>query len=155
MATWREIRENLFLAFGRGSIFRYHRQHKEEEFNLTLNPDMSLPAVHVFASDFPSKQALLDYCYSPVTPHGPEQINLDLPDAALDTNLIEIAHGDDEIHELLSDYFLIRRLGAVKAGIGPSPGCVLVPREAIQLSDAVLHDTGNLRYVGSKSRSFG
>lgn len=174
MATWREIRGNLALAFGRISIAQLHRQQREEAKNHTPNADMSRGIVHVFASMLPTKEALLQYCFSPVTPHGPEQINLDFPAAALNTDHIEIAQGDDEIRDLLREYFAPRQVGDLLRRIGAARGCVLIPRDAFELTNTstlrtdffsdnrsafetvgtVLHDTEHLRYVGAKQRPF-
>lgn len=153
MATWREIDLNMRLAFGRGSIREEMQRQRDEARNFTPEPDMGIAVIHVFAAPHLSKEALYRYCYEPVTPHGPEQINLDMLEASINTDLVEIAHGDAEIQGLLRElFFAPRQVGRLLAAIGPAAGCVLIPREAFDLADAILHDTEALRYVGSETR---
>lgn len=103
--------------------------------------------VHLFVGHFASEQALFAYCFTPVTPNGPEQLNLDLPEAPVDTSLIDAAFGD-EIDRRLTEYFNPKQRARIRRRAGGARALVMVPTQSFQGLDFRLHDTPHLRHIG-------
>lgn len=103
--------------------------------------------VHIFAGAFASEAEMFAYCFTPVTPNGPEQLNLDLPEASVNTGAIDAAYGP-EVTARLSEYFGRKERKRFAARMKPGEALVLIPVQAFEGLDYDVHSTPRLRYLG-------
>lgn len=103
--------------------------------------------VHIFAGHFESEAEMFAYCFTPVTPNGPEQLNLDLFEASIDTSLIDAVYSD-QVLERLSEYFGRKERRRIMGKLKPGEAVILVPMGAFQGMDFRLHSTEKLRLIG-------
>jgi hypothetical protein len=108
--------------------------------------------VHLFAGPFASEEEMFAYCFTPVTAHGPEQINLDLPEASVDTSRMDAVMGD-LIAPRLSEYFDTTTRKRILRQLKPSDALILIPMAALNDVEFRLHDTPRLRHLGFEKRS--
>lgn len=123
------------------------------ELEVLLNSDISGDGtthpnrVFVFAGPFASEAEMFAYCFTPVTPNGPEQLNLDLPEASVSTQMIDAAFSD-QILPRLSEYFGRKERRRIMAKLAPEDAVVLIPTRAFDGMAFRIHDTPRLRLVG-------
>ncbi len=103
--------------------------------------------VHLFAGHFVSEAEMFAYCFTPITPNGPEQLNLDLPEASIDTGMIDAVQSD-QVLERLSEYFGRKERRRIMGKMMPEEAVILIPTSAFQGLDFRLHDTKKLRHIG-------
>ncbi|OAN82189.1 hypothetical protein A8B78_08665 [Jannaschia sp. EhC01] len=103
--------------------------------------------VHLFAGMFPDEAAMFAYCFTPTSPNGPEQLNLDLPGAPIDTSLVEAVFGD-QIDRRLTEYFGPKERKRIKTRLRGARALVMVPTQASGGLEFRLHDTPKLRHMG-------
>jgi hypothetical protein len=106
--------------------------------------------VYLFAGDFADEADMFAYCFTPVTPNGPEQLNLDLPDASVATQKIDAAFGDQVIPRL-SEYFGTKARRRVQRKMQPDEALVLIPTAAFDGQAFQLHSTNRLRFLGHET----
>ena len=102
--------------------------------------------VYLLAGRFASEAEMFAYCFTPVTPNGPEQLNLDLPEASIDTGMIDAVHSD-QVLERLSEYFGRKERRRIMSKMKPGEAVILIPMGAFQGLDFRLHNTEKLRYI--------
>lgn len=108
-----------------------------------------LDTVFLFAGVFDSEAEMFAYCFTPIRPNGPEQINIDLPEAPINTDLIE-AVWSDQIRSRLSEYFGRKERRRILARLSPRDALVMIPVQTFDGLPFHLHDTQRLRYLGSE-----
>lgn len=109
----------------------------------TTHPDR----VYIFAGRFASEAEMFAYCFTPVTLIGPEQLNLDLPEASVSTQMIDAAFSD-QILPRLSEYFGRKERRRIMAKLAPEDAVVLIPARAFDGMAFRIHDTPRLRLLG-------
>lgn len=103
--------------------------------------------VYAFAGAFADEAEMFAYCFTPVTPNGPEQLNLDLPEASVNTGLIDAAYGD-QVFARLSETFGRKQRQRLMSKIKPGEAIVLIPVAAFDGIAFKLHSTKRLRFLG-------
>lgn len=108
--------------------------------------------VHLFAGRFASEEEMFAYCFRPVTEYGPEQINLDLPEASIDTSKIDAVMGD-QIRPRLEEYFDKNTRDHILRKLGSTDALILIPVTALNDAEFHFHGTPHLRHIGFKTKS--
>lgn len=103
--------------------------------------------VHLFAGHFASEAEMFAYCFTPIAPNRPEQLNLDLPEASIDTGMIDAVHSD-QVLARLSEYFGRKERRRIMGKMKPGEAVILVPTGAFHGLDFHLHNTEKLRHIG-------
>ncbi len=103
--------------------------------------------VHLFAGQFEDDAAMFAYCFTPITPNGPERLNLDLPGASIDTGQIDAARGD-QVLARLSEYFGRKQRRAIMGKMKPGEAIILIPMGAFMGREFELNNTPRLRHIG-------
>jgi len=111
------------------------------------NGQANLDRIHLFAGTFRDEAAMFAYCFSPIAPNAPEQLNLDLPEAPINTQLVDAAFGD-QIIPRLSEYFGRKSRRRIMRRMQPANALVLIPMQAFGGMEFRLHDTAQMRHIG-------
>ena len=104
-------------------------------------------AFHILTANFESHEAAEVYCYDTLTPNDPEQINLDQPNATIDTNCLELAFRD-EIGPFLNALFDPTTAANLMVGLDGISTVISIRADGLLGSDGVLMDTDTLTYLG-------
>lgn len=146
--TWLLLIVGLAVALWVFSGFRDLRRERE------LGADADVPVeepghlrVHVFSGQFASEADLQVYCFGPPGVDAPEPINIDLPDAPLNTRFVEAGFGMD-VPAMARDFFLPDVASGVLSRMEEDNALVLIFETAFDGLSYHLHDTPKLRLLG-------
>ncbi len=103
--------------------------------------------VHIFSGVFDTEADLFAYCFTPITDNGPEPLNLDLPEASVNTRFVEAAF-DDQIQDVLSQYLPSAARARFSALMRDDNALLLIFEAAFDGLDYRLHNTPRLRHLG-------
>ena len=104
--------------------------------------------VHVFAGNFETEEALLAYCFDSVEQDGPEQLNIDLPGAYVDTTYVATGYAA-AIPIVLAEFFSSAEQTRMTRKIGDRNSLVVMSEYAFGGFPYELDDTPMLEYVGA------
>ncbi|MEX3016694.1 hypothetical protein [Gymnodinialimonas hymeniacidonis] len=122
-------------------------QLRERQLGSTGDRATDPNRINLFAGSFPSEAEMFAYCFTPVTEHGPEQINLDLPEASIDTFQVDAVMYDQVIPRL-SEYFGPKIRRRILRKLKPGEALILIPTAAFSGSEYRIHSTPKLRHLG-------
>jgi len=134
-------------SFLRGVFFA---EEDPETFESAPDPKGDHTRLHVFSGTFESEADLMTYCFSPVAPNEPEQLNLDLALASVDTRYADAAYGD-RVANLLADYLSLKQGHHISGLMEADNSVLLVGEDAFGGISYDLTDTPRLRYLGAET----
>jgi len=110
------------------------------------HPPEGFAYIHVFTAKFENAAKARAFCYDTPTKNTPEEITQELSGAFIDTNFVEVIHGDiaPRLDEFMADGDSIQ----VMMSLGYDNTVIIVTEEAFGGFPFVVHNTNTLTHLG-------
>lgn len=101
--------------------------------------------IHLFSGDFVNYESAWHYCFY-TEANRPQDLTRDLPNAYIDTDFVEVRHGDYE--DRLDEFLYNDDVADVIARMAGANTLVIIAEPAFSDLAYALNDTPRLRYIG-------